>query len=506
MRVFRWLVAAAFAAVWLPGSTAGAAQAQAAANDPARPNIVWIVVEDMSAHFSCYGETTIRTPNVDRLAAEGVKFDRAFVTGPICSISRSALLTGMYQTSIGAHHHRSGRGEIKIHLPQGVTPVPRLFKDAGYHTCNVTTAEFTRPPAGVKQNPGVSVAKTDYNFEWDESMYDKTHWSARKSGQPFFAQVQMNGGKLRGQGNSDRWPARAQRVLGSRTPASAVKLPPYLPDDPVIREDWAQYLDAVRHTDWEVGQVVERLKQAGELDNTVVFFLTDHGVSHVRNKQFLYDGGMHVPLVVRGPKFKTGTVRSDLVEHIDLAATSLALAGIPKPAAMQARDLLAGNYERRRYVFSARDRADETVERIRAVRSERHKYIRNFYPNRPYLQPNAYKDGKPIVQAMRRLHEEGKLTPEQALIIRETRPAEELYDLQNDPHELKNLAGDPTHQPVLKELRRELEEWIARTGDHGRNPEPVATYDSDMAVYLGRGNPAVQRNIELMKKWAAEGK
>jgi arylsulfatase A-like enzyme len=506
MRVFRWLVVAAVAALGLPESMAGAAEANAAANGPGPPNIVWIVVEDMSAHFSCYGEKTIRTPNVDRLAAEGVKFDRAFVTGPICSISRSALITGMYQTSIGAHHHRSGRGKIKIHLPQGVTPVPRLFKDAGYHTSNLTTAEFTRPPAAVKQNPGVSIAKTDYNFEWDESMYDKTHWSVRQSGRPFFAQVQLHGGKLRGQGNTDRWPARVERVLGSRTPASAVKLPPYLPDDRVIREDWAQYLDAVRHTDWEVGQVLDRLKQAGELDNTCVFFFTDHGVSHVRNKQFLYDGGMHVPLVVRGPTFKPGTVRKDLVEHIDLGATSLALAGIPKPAAMQARDLLADNYEPRRYVFSARDRADETVERLRAVRSERHKYIRNFYAGRPYLQPNAYKDGKPIVQAIRRLHAEGKLMPEQALIMRETRPAEELYDLQNDPHELKNLAEDPAHQAVLKGLRRELDDWIAHTGDQGKVPEPEAMYDSDMAVYLGRGNPAVQRNIELMKKWAAEGK
>src|SRR5688572_16643005 len=219
---FSWLVATVVALLGV-ASPAGAGA-------PARPNIVWIIAEDMSPDFACYGETTIRTPNVDRLAAEGVKFERAFVTGPICSISRSALLTGMYQTSIGAHHHRSGRGELKIHLPQGVTPVPRLFKDAGYHTSNVTTADFT------KEGDRVAIAKTDYNFEWDESMYDTTHWSVRKPGQPFFAQVQMNGGKLRGPGNTDRWPARVERTLGSRTPAAAVKLPPYLPDDPVIRE------------------------------------------------------------------------------------------------------------------------------------------------------------------------------------------------------------------------------------------------------------------------------
>jgi arylsulfatase A-like enzyme len=289
-----------------------------------------------------------------------------------------------------------------------------------------------------------------------------------------------------------------------------VKLPPYLPDDPVIREDWAQYLDTVRYTDWEVGRVLERLKEAGELDKTVVFFMTDHGISHVRNKQFLYDGGMHVPLVARGPGLKPGTVRSDLVEHIDLAATSLALAGIAKPQTMQARDLFAKDYAPRKYVFSARDRADETTDRIRAVRSERYKYIRNFHPERPYLQPNAYKDGKPIVQAMRRLHAEGKLTPEQALIMRETRPPEELYDLQSDPYELKNLAprdDAQTHPEALKELRRALEDWVTRTNDHGREPEPPAMYDSDMADYLGgKGNRVVKQNIELMKKWAGEGK
>ena len=478
----------------------GVGSAASGADLPARPNIVWMIAEDMSANFACYGETTITTPNVDRLAAEGVKFDRAFVTGPICSISRSALITGMYQTSIGAQHHRSGRGELKIQLPPGITPLPKLFKDAGYHTSNLNIENFT------KQGGAVPIAKTDYNFEWDKSMYDKTHWSTRSSGQPFFAQVQLNGGKLRGRGDGEQWPRRAEQALGSRTPASAVKLPPYLPDDPVIREDWAQYLDTVRYTDWEVGRVLERLKEAGELDKTVVFFMTDHGISHVRNKQFLYDGGIHVPLVARGPKLKPGTVRSDLVQQIDVAATSLAIAGIANPATMQARDLLAENYEPRRYVFAARDRADETVDRIRGVRSEQYKLIRNFHPNRPYLQPNAYKDGKPIVQAMRRLHAEGKLTPEQALIMRETRPAEELYDLKKDPYELENLADDPARQDVLKELRGVLDDWITRTDDRGRNPEPPEMYDSDMAVAGGNGKGPARRNIETMKKWATEGK
>ena len=492
-----------------PGGPAAAVAAPPAAAAAARPNLVWIVAEDMSPDFGVFRDAGIQTPNLDRLAADGVKFTRAFTTGPICSISRSALITGMYQTAIGAHHHRSGRGAVKIRLPGDVVPVPKLMRDAGYQVTNVTVGEFVRPDAEMKANPSVGVAKTDYNFEWDAGIYDRTHWAARQPGRPFFAQVQLNGGKYR---HGARWDEAVERVLGSRTAPETVRLPPYLPDDPVIRADWAQYLDTVRYTDHEVGQVIERLRQAGELENTCVIFLTDHGVSHVRNKQFLYDGGTHVPLVIRGPGIEPGSVRSDLVEHIDVAATSLALSGVPVPAWMNGRDVLAKDYQPREYVFAARDRADETVDRIRSVRSDRYKYIRNGYPARPYLQPNRYKDDKPIVRAMRRLHADGKLTPGQALIMAEARPAEELYELGTDPHELHNLASDPAHKSVLAEMRRALDEWEFHTDDRGRTPESAERYDSDMAVYLrevgGAAGAAatLRRNIERMKSWAAEGK
>ncbi|MCB1128995.1 MAG: sulfatase-like hydrolase/transferase, partial [Verrucomicrobiae bacterium] len=337
-------------------------------------------------------------------AAEGVRFDRAFVTGPICSICRSALVTGMWQTSIGANHHRSGRGTLKIQLPAPVTPVPELFRAAGYLTLNLTVADFLRSSAQVRENPTVKVAKTDYNFEWEAAMYDRRHWSVRPPDQPFFIQIQLHGGKYRGQGNGEKWPARVQQDLGGCTPESAVRLPPYLPDDQVIRRDWAQYLDTVRYTDWELGRIIERLRQAGELDRTYLFFLTDHGISHVRNKQFLYEGGIRVPLIARGPGLQAGSVREDLVLQIDLAASSLALAGLPVPDWMEARDVLAPDYAPRPYIVAARDRADETIDHIRCVRTERFKYIRNYLPQRPYLQPNNYKDNKPIVQSMRRLH------------------------------------------------------------------------------------------------------
>ena len=473
-----------------------------------KPNIVWILVDDMSPNFSCYGETAIKTPHVDALAAEGTRFTRAFVTAPICSISRSALLTGRYQTSIGCQNHRSGSAKFPIHLETDTPIVAQLFKTAGYHVSNVAFDAFVR--TGDATAKPVGIAKTDYNFVWERpATFETTHWTTRKEGQPFFAQVQLNGGKHRGQKPMPQWPAKALATLGDNTPESAVKLPPYLPEDPVIRSDWTQYLDCVRYPDWEVGRIVQRLKDAGEWDRTVIFFWTDHGISHVRNKQFLYDGGIHVPLVMRGPGIEAGKVREDLVEHIDIAAVSLALAGIARPVTMQARDVFAKDYAPRKYVFAARDRADETVDRIRSVRSERWKYIRNFYPTRPYLQPNLYKDSKAIVQTMRSLHAAGKLDAAQALIMADTRPKEEFYDLTADPYEIHNLAADPAHATLLAEHRAALDDWIKRTDDKGRTPEPVEVYRSYITDERPEGgknnrNEVFEKNVELMLRWATE--
>lgn len=474
-----------------------AALAAAPADPPARrPNIVWIFVDDMSANFSCYGETTIHTPNVDRVAAEGTRFTSAFTTAPVCSPCRSALITGCYQTTIGAHHHRSGRGELKIHLPEGVVPVPVLFQRAGYYTCVGSPI--------VKRG---ALGKTDYNFEWGPAMYDGTDWSGRKPGQPFFMQVQLHGGKYRGQRPNKNWEDRVRRELGSNTPTDSVKLPPYYPRDPVILQDWADYLDACRYTDKEVGDVIARLEKEHLLDDTIVFFMTDHGISHARGKQFLYDEGTHVPFVVRGPGIGRGIVRDDLVEHIDMAATSLALAGIEVPKWMQGHNLFAASYAPRDAVFAARDRCDETIDHIRSVRTARFKYIRNDLNDRPLLQPCSYKDDKAIVQRLRALHAEGKLNAlQESLLFAPTRPAEELYDLAADPQELTNLAGDPAYRETLQTLRKRLADWEQATGDKGRTPEPMAMYDSDMAVYLGSAKgekrQELLRNIKLNKDWA----
>lgn len=468
-----------------------------------RPNIVWIIPDDMSANFSCYGETAIQTPNVDRLAAGGVRFTRAFVTAPVCSTCRSAFMTGMYQTSIGAHHHRSGRGELKVNLPVDVALIPKLFQDAGYHT------SISGWPMNGK--PG----KTDYNFEWDRSIYDSSDWAKRKEGQPFFAQIQTQGGKLRGK-DSAGWKKLAQRAeekLGASTSTEAVKLPPYYPEHEDIVRDWAAYLDSVRLTDLMVGEVVERLEKEGVRENTLILFMTDHGISHARGKQFLYDEGIHVPLVINGPDIVPGTTREDLVEHIDIAALSLAAAGIAIPANMQARDVLANDYIQRDAVFAARDRCDETVDHIRSVRTSDFKYIRNFLPNRPHLQPCAYKDAKAILIALRECFQAGTLNEVQERLFAPTRPPEELYDLASDPFEINNLASDPAYAGTLNQMRGRLDAWMESTNDMGRTPEPNAMYDSDMAVYLNtvkrKGSSGhlnvIRNNISQMKRWAAEG-
>ena len=478
-----------------------------AANGNEQPNILWIIVDDMSAHFSSYGEELIETPHVDALAKRGVQFNNAYVTAPVCSTCRSAFITGMYQTTIGAHHHRSGRGTEKIHLPEGIRPIPEMFQEEGYYTT------ITGWPIRADERLG----KTDYNFEWNVSMYNGADWAKRKDGQPFFAQIQLPGGKLRG-GNvesTERFVNRIEKTFGNRTDVNKVSLPPYYPATDIILQDWAAYLDSVRETDRVVGEILTKLREEGDLENTIVLFMTDHGISHVRGKQFMYDEGLHVPLVIAGPGIESGQIREDLVEHIDIAALSLAYAQIAIPDYMQAQDIMAADYQPRRAVYAARDRCDETVEHLRSVRTHEFKYIRNYLFQRPHLQPNAYKDNKSIVKSFKAAGAAGELNAVQQILLAPTRPVEELYDLKNDPYELHNLADDPAHQSQLKRMRKALQRWEQRSGDQGVDQEPTKMFDNDMKVYVdtleARRRPiehinTIKNNIELMRRWAREGK
>lgn len=417
-----------------------------------KPNVLWIFIEDASCHISCYGKKAIQTPNIDALAAEGIRFENAFVTAPVCSPSRSALVTGMYQTTSGSHNHRSqvetGKGGgnsdyfESFNLPVEIPLASKLFEKAGYYTTN-------------EKIDGKS-GKQDYNF-MAEKIYSGTTWKKSPKGTPFFSQIQLHGGKNR------------KRVADTEN----FKLPPYYYDDELMRQDWKEYLGSWLDTDQELKQIVADLKAAEVYDNTLIFFLTDHGISNLRGKQFLYDEGTKVPLIVKFPKNeKKGKVRQDMVMQIDLLPSSLAYAGLPIPKNIQGKDIFSKQYKNREYVYATRDRCDETTEIIRSVRSEKYKYIRNFLSYRPHAQRNQYKDGKKISIHTKELFESGKLNELQSRFFQPTRPVEELYDLENDPFEINNLASNTDYQSELDGLRNVLYQWMAETNDPGLIPEP----------------------------------
>lgn len=438
------------------------------ANAADRPNILWLIAEDFGPELGCYGTAEVSSPNLDRLASRGVRYTRAYTTAPVCSASRSAFMTGMYQTTIGAHNHRSHRDDGYT-LPAGVRLISERMRDAGYLTANIR--QFPAPIAFA------GTGKTDWNFASPDKPFDSDRWSDLKEKHPFFAQVNFQETHRKFHAPKKADPAK-------------VAIPPYYPDHPVTRQDWAEYLDAASELDRKVGVILRRLEADGLADRTIVVFMGDHGQAHVRGKQFCYEEGLHIPLLIRWPEafpspegFQPGTVDDRFIEAIDLAPTFLAIAGQAKPPGMQGRVFLGERSEPpREYAIGARDRCDETVFRLRTVREDRYRYIRNFTPERPFLQANNYKEKSyPVWNLLKALDAEGKLTPAQKVLTAPTMPPEELYDLKADPHEIRNLAtsDDPAHHAALLRLRGVLERWIEETGDQGRNfesPEVVAAH------------------------------
>ncbi|MCA9072438.1 MAG: sulfatase, partial [Planctomycetaceae bacterium] len=405
-----------------------------AGNPPKRPNIVWIFVEDMNGWMGCYGDDTVPTPNIDGLARRGVRFDRAYMPAGVCSATRSAMALGAMQTSLGVHNHRSSRqrvpGEV-IHLPEGMKTVYQLMREAGYFVYN-------------------GGGKNDFNFLWNkEDLYEfdgrrigfnGKYWEKRNAEQPFFAQIQLRGGKNIGNFTCSKKIGKDE----THTDPTKVEVMPYYPDHPIIQREIAHHYDCIRQTDDEVGEILSALKEDNLLENTIVFFFTDHGMRLPRHKQWLYEGSIRVPLIVAGPGIAEGKVRDDLVSGIDITVTTLGLAGVEIPAYMEGRNFFANDHKPREFVISARDRCDYTIERVRAVTTRRFKYLRNFLTDRPFMQPQ-YRDGRDYVEIGRRLHKEGKLNPTQDFMWSEIRVPEELYDLEHDPHETKNLANDPKY-------------------------------------------------------------
>ncbi len=456
-----------------------------------RPNIVWIFVEDMNDWMGCYGDNTVPTPNIDKLAENGIRFDRAYMSAGVCSAVRSGIAFGTMQTTLGIHNHRSSRqrtSEEKIKLPEHIKTVYQLLRSNGYHVINAgpkNDFNFLWPTQNQKELDKVKGAYGHgayFTEDKEELLYDVNSqpwgyspeiWKDRPVNKPVFIQFQLKGGKNSGRFSNARTTKDKSMVkIGNQaiyTDLDKVEVMPYYPDLPEVRKEIAHHYDCIRQTDGEVGQIIAELKKKGLYENSIIFFWSDHGMRLPRHKQWLYEGGIRVPLLMTGPGIAKGKVRKDLMSGIDITATTLALSGTEIPNWMEGKDLLADDFKRD-FVVSARDRCDYTIERVRAITTERFKYIKNFLTDRPFMQPQ-YRDVTSFVREMRAYHESGKMDDKESFIWSETRVPEEFYDLENDPYEINNLARDPKFSGELKRHQNILTNWIKSTDDQGQYPE-----------------------------------
>ncbi len=439
-------------------------------SDPpqAQPNFLWISTEDISPDLGCYGDAYAVTPNLDRLAEQGVRYNNVFSHSGVCAPTRSGIITGMYPTTIGTHHMRCAGVP-----PEQVRCFPEYLRAAGYYCTNNS--------------------KTDYQFAapltaWDECS-NTAHWRNRPDGKPFFAVINFTTTHESQIRNRNTAMLNRLAALGpeERHDPAQAKVPPYYSDTPKVREDWAQYYDLITLMDKQVAGVLEQLQDDGLAEDTIVWFWGDHGRGLPRAKRWIYDSGLRVPLIVHIPErwrrlampddpdaVKPGTANDDLIAFIDFAPTMLSLAGIDIPRYMQGRAFLGRQKAKpREYIYAARDRMDEAYDLIRAVRDKRYKYIRNYMWYVTRGQDIDYMNQMPTMQEMRRLNAEGALEGAQKQYFEPTKPLEELYDIVADPHEVNNLAADPKHAEALERLRQAHAEWYNRTQDLGLIPEPI---------------------------------
>ncbi|GIW82559.1 MAG: hypothetical protein KatS3mg105_4366 [Gemmatales bacterium] len=483
-----WRVAGLFAVV----TALGMVLPVYCGDQPKRPNILWIVAENISLDLECYGASHVKTPNLNRLATEGTRFTRVFATSPVCAPSRSAFMTGMYQTTTDTHHMRSHRND-DFRLPPGVRPLTHWLQEAGYATFNIKTIGSSL----------VGTGKLDLNFVNEGKIFQSDRWAELKKKQPFFAMIntpeveydiydRKSAAKVR-----VPWVGEAEHPKVARP--EEIKLPPYYPDHPVARAEWARYLNSVSGLDVRVGKILKALKRDGLEDDTIVVFFADNGRLEVRGIHFCYDSGLHVPLLIRWPKnfpppadCRPGSVNDRLVSLLDLTATTLDMAGIKRPPLMQSRIFVGPNSDPpRKFAFSARDRIDETVNRIRSVRDARFRYNRNFKPEQSLAALNRYREKCFLVMPLaRQLHAAGELTGPAQLLVAPRLPEEELYDAVADPFHIHNLVHSQKseHREALVRLRAALDVWIIDTGDRGHIPEPkevVDQFEAEMHKWFG---------------------
>lgn len=416
-----------------------------------QPNILWIIAEDMSPDLGCYGNKVVTTPNIDKLAAKGMRFGRVFTTGPACSPSRTSLATGVYQTTLGAYHMRYSN-DLKPALPKPVKILPELMRAKGYFTGNIAKIH------------GTGTGKDDWLFKTSQKSWDTSTWHELKRQQPFFAQVNLR--------ESHRSFARNEKSPVSTKQAS---LPPYYPDHPVSRQDWAGYLESVNTVDERVGAILNQLKSDGLSESTIVCFLSDHGRPMIRGKNWLYDSGTHIPLVIYYPDkinkptgFRPGTENSQLISSVDLVAETVLMAGATIPEWMQGRSFLRKDSTPRKHVYTAVDRIGNIDSCSRAVRTHQFKYIHNIKtPGSINTCSTAYRRAKhPMFHLLNIMESKSLLSPAQAQ-LQKSLPNEELYNLADDPYETVNLVGNPKFEGVHRQLKEKLQKWSVVTKDKG---------------------------------------
>lgn len=421
-----------------------------------RPNILWITCEDIGPALGCYGDSVSNTPNIDRLAQEGIRFTNAFSVAGVCAPSRHALITGIYPTSSGGHHMRTIDNLIEdipdygVVLPPEVRCFSELLRAAGYYCTNNQ--------------------KTDYQFyapvtAWDECDFD-AHWRKRPHGKPFFSIINFMTTH-----ESRIWTQRWEPLLIDE---SKVVIPPFYPEHPTVRRDIARKYSNIAEMDRQVKIILEQLETDGLLDSTIIFFYSDNGGMLPREKRELYDAGLRIPLIIRFPgKAQAGTVTDELVSFVDFAPTVLSLAGVEIPEYMQGQAFLGPRKakEARKYIFGARDRMDTEYDMVRAVRDKQFKYIRNYHPELPFVQNIEYRKQIPMMQVLYEYDEKGLFNEVQKLWWRKIKPIEELYDTRNDPWELNDLAEKTEYADKLEELRNALSDWQKKYGDKGFIPE-----------------------------------
>ncbi len=444
-----------------------------------RPNILWIVCEDISPYIGAYGDDEVKTPNIDQLARDGIRYTHVYTVAGVSAPSRSGIITGMYPTSIGTQHMRTG-GDPKYQpvppysavIPEYVKCFPEYLRMAGYYCTNNEKQDYQfTPPVTV----------------WDENG-PAASFINRPADKPFFAVYNFF------ITHESQIFSRHDSLLVD--PAS-VTVPPIYPDTKTVRHDIARMLTNIERMDSEVGELLAMLKKDGAYDNTIIFFYSDHGGVLPWMKREILERGTHIPFVVRFPGNKdAGSVNDDLINSVDFAPTVLSLAGVTVPDYMQGQAFLGSQKSDtpRKYVFAARDRMDTEYDRVRMVRDKHFRYLYNYYPERPYYQNIEYRLGIPMMKELLKLRDEGKLDTIQSKWF-STKPVEELYDVDADPWETKNLVNDPKYRAKLNELREAFRKWNERVGDMGNMPE----MEMVKKMWNGGDKPPVTEKPEIIK-------